>query len=115
MAATYAVTNLVRDVSGSKRRNYGTATATGTYSTGGDSMSAAAFGLRVLDNVISSVLQEGTPLAFQPIAVIASDKQSVSIRLFGTNAVPGAAVADPQVTAGTTITGYAFTFEAVGR
>src|SRR5262245_14640056 len=98
MAVTYAITNLVRDFTMARRFNSGTATATGTYSAGGDSITAAALGLAVIDSFDVGPAVEGTPLKFDVRPVIAANKQSVAIQLFGTNAGPGPAVPDPQVT-----------------
>lgn len=116
MAVTWAITNLKRNVEGAKRAHRGTATATptATYSTGGDSITAAALGLHTIEAFNPSATQNATPLAFQPRAVVAANGQSVAIRLFGTNAAPGAAVPDPQVTAATNVDNYAFDFEAIG-
>lgn len=113
MATTYAITALARDTTGSKRRHSGVATGTGTYAAT-DNITAAALGLHTIEGFQASCANEATPLAFEVRPVVAANKQSVVIRLFGTNATPGAAVPDPQVTAGTATTGYFFDFEATG-
>lgn len=118
MALTFAVTELVRNVTGNVRAHYGTITATGTNTADGDSITAAALGLgRIFD------LQPSTPAvdsvsspaaAFQVRFIPASTQLSGKLTFWGTNAAPGAAVADPEVTAGTTLTGNTFRFVAYG-
>lgn len=110
MAVTFAVTNLLRDVTGSKREHRGTITATGTNTAGGDAVTPQQFGLTVLESLQLSPQYNGT-LAFQARYVPSTGK----IIFFGTNAAPGAAVADPEVTAGTTVSTYAAEFTAKGR
>lgn len=116
MAVTWTVTNLVKDV-GARRYHSGTATATptSTYSSGGDNITAAQLGLGRIDEFrVTGTPQNATPLQFQARAVVAAGGATVAIRLFGTNAAPGAAVADPQVTAATNVDNYVFTFESAG-
>lgn len=110
MAITFAVTQLVRDVTASKRVHRGKITATGTNTAGGDAAAASLFGLSVLDQLNLTPADNGT-LQFSPKWV----KSTGKIKFFGTNAVPGAAVGDPEVTAGTTLSTYEMEFEAVGR
>lgn len=110
MAVTFAVTNLVKDVSGSKRLHRGTITATGTTTAAGDAIAPTAVGLTSLESLQLSPSYNGT-LVFQARYVPSTGK----IIFFGTNAVPGAAVADPEVTAGTTVSTYACEFTAMGR
>jgi hypothetical protein len=110
MAVTFAVTNLTRDVT-SKRLHRGTITATGTTTAGGDAIAASALGLSVIDNLdLANPSYNGT-LAFQA----RYNRGTGKIQFFGTNATPGAAVADPEITAGTSVSTYAVEFEAVGR
>lgn len=110
MAVTFAVTNLKRDITGSKRLHRGTLTPTGTTTAAGDAISAATLGLHAIENLASVTPASNGTLAFQVLYVPSTGK----IKFFGTNATPGAAVADPEVTAGTTVTSYAFDFIAYG-
>jgi len=110
MAITFAVTNLNRNVEGAKRVHRGTITATGTNTAGGDAVTPALFGLSVLEGLNLTPSDNGT-LSFEAKWV----KSTGKIKFFGTNATPGAAVADPEVTAGTSLSTYALEFEAVGR
>jgi hypothetical protein len=110
MALTFAVTDLTRDVTASKRVHRGTITATGTNTAGGDAITPAALGLSLIESLKLTPSDNGT-LAFQAKWI----KSTGKIKFFGTNAVPGAAVGDPEVTAGTTLSTYALNFEAVGR
>jgi hypothetical protein len=109
MAVTFAVTGLKRDVGGSKRTHRGTITATGTVTAGGDAITPAALGLHVIESLALTPSDNGT-LVFEAKYVASTGK----IKFFGTNATPGAAVADPEVTAGTSVSTYAMDFEAVG-
>lgn len=119
MALTFAVTGLTRNVIGAEREHRGLITATGTNTPDGDSITAAALGLELLYD-----LQPSTPAvdstsspaaAYQVRFIPAADQLSGKLTFWGTNAAPGAAVADPEVTAGTTLTGYSFRFRALGR
>src|SRR5687767_12553041 len=110
MALTFAVTNLKRSVAGDKRVHYGTITATGTNTAGGDAVTPAALGLSVVDSLELTPSDNGT-LVFEAKYI----KSSGKIKFFGTNATPGAAVGDPEVTAGTTLSTYAMDFVATGR
>lgn len=113
MAATYAVTNFTRDIT-AKRIHRGTLTATGTYTgPGGDTVTAALFGLAVITDLRLEPFASATPLVFQARYSKTNDTSGV-IKLFGTNAAPGAAVADPEVTGGTAVTGFTCAFEAIG-
>lgn len=119
MALTFAVTELTRNVIGAQREHSGLITATGTNTADGDSITAAALGLHLVYD-----LQPSTPAvdstsspaaAFQVRFIPAADQLSGKLTFWGTNAVPGAAVADIEVTAGTTLTNYSFRFRAQGR
>lgn len=114
MAVVWAVSNLKRDSAGSVRLHTGTLTATGTYTTAGDDVLATTLGLHTIRSFVNTEAENATPLVFALRPVVASDQSKVTIQAFGTNAAPGAAVADVQVTAGTTLTGYAFDFQAFG-
>lgn len=115
MAVTWAVSGLERTVDGNVRVHRGLLTATGTTSDDGDAIAASALALSVLsDLVITSPFVDSTSnpeLAYQARYNPASGK----IVFFGTNAIPGAAVADPQITDGTTVTNYSARFVAYGR
>ena len=115
MAVTGAVSGLTRAVAGSKRVHRGLITATGTTTDDGDAITAAALGLTVIEDlVITSPFVDSTSnpvLAYQARYNPASGK----IVFFATNATPGAAVADPQITDGSTVTNYSARFQATGR
>lgn len=110
MAVTFAVTNLTRNVEGAKRVHRGTITATGTNTAGGDAAAATVFALTSLESLDLGPFYNGT-LVFQTKYIPSTGK----IIFLGTNAAPGAAVADPEVTAGTSVSSYAAEFTAVGR
>jgi hypothetical protein len=119
MALTFAVTELVRNVVGNQRQHSGLITATGTNTANGDAVTAAQLGLGLVYD-----LQPSTPAvdsttdpaaAFQVRFIPATTQLSGLVTFWGTDATPGAAVADIEVTAGTTLTGYSFRFVAYGR
>lgn len=119
MALTFAVTGLVRNVSGNQRQHSGLVTVTGTNTANGDAITAAQLGMELLYD-----LQPSTPAvdstsnpaaAYQVRFIPAANQLSGLVTFWGTDATPGAAVADPEVTAGTTLTNYTFRFVAYGR
>lgn len=114
MATVWTITNLKRNVEGGKRTHRGlaTAAAASTYADT-DVITAAALGLHTIEAFNASPSFNNT-LVFQVRPVVAATGLNVAPQLFGTNAVPGAAVGDPKVTAGTATATYAFDFEAVG-
>jgi hypothetical protein len=118
MAITYAVSDLSRNVVGSQRLHSALLTITGTNTADGDAITAAAMGLELFFDVDTDEAADSTtsPTAvFQTKAIVATNKLSALITFWGTNAAPGAAVADPEVTAGTTLTGSSFRIRAWGR
>lgn len=119
MAITFAVTQLVRNVPGALREHTGLITATGTNTADGDTLTAAALGLsNITDLTLTTPAVDSTAspaAAYQARFIPNAGGASGKITFWGTNAAPGAAVADPEVTAGTTLTGYSFRFRALGR
>lgn len=114
MAATFAITDLTRSVHGNQRYHTGTITATGTTSDDGDAITPAALGLTVIVDLVLEPFVDNT--ANPELAFAARwNKASGKIVFYATNAIPGAAVADPQITDGTTVTGYSARFRALGR
>lgn len=109
MALTFAASSTTRTVAGNKRVVRGILTPTGTNTAGGDAISAATLGLHTLEHLGLDLASDGTT-AFKARYV----KSSGKIKFFGVDAIPGAAVDDPEVTAGTTLTDFAMNFEAVG-
>jgi hypothetical protein len=114
MAVTYALTNQKLSVMGNNRYISGTLTATGTYTTGGDAVTAATLGMHTISDFDITTAINSTPTQFVARPSYTPPTTSVLIQYYGTNAVPGAAVADPQLTSATSITGYAFQFTALG-
>jgi hypothetical protein len=119
MALTFALSGLRRNVAGDTREHVGLLTLTGTNTADGDTITAASLGLELIYD-----LQPSTPavdstsspaLGYQVRFIPAANQLSGKVTFWGTNAVPGAAVADPEVTAGTTLTNYSFRFRAIGR
>lgn len=111
MAVTFAVTNLQKVVAGSKRAHLGTLTATGTTTDNGDAIAPGIFGLSIIDTLeigpmVDSASNPENAAAAQYIP------STGKIVFFG-----GAAAGSPQaaLTDGATVTGYAATFEAIGR
>ena len=51
MAASFAVSDMTRNVIGNKREHFGTITVTGTPTADGDAIAASAFGLSTLEQL----------------------------------------------------------------
>jgi hypothetical protein len=121
MAVTWAVTNLKREVTGSKRVHRGTLTATGTYTAGGDAVSASALGLSTIEHLDLTTLNDaaGSPLTLVAVPVKVSEsswKVAVACNVVGAvNTATIAAGKTVALGAGETLTGYKTDFEAVGR
>lgn len=120
MAVTWAVSGLKRDVT-SKRVHTGILTATGTYTAGGDTVSAASFGLSAIERLDLSQLNDGsgTPLNLQAIAVRVTDaswKIAVACNVVGAvNTGTVAAGKGVALAAAESLTGYTCFFEVRGR
>lgn len=113
MAVTFAITDLSRDVT-SKRRHSGTITCTGTTTDDGDTITAAALGLSVIDDMKLETFLDSTSNpenAFHG----AFNKNSGKIVFYTAHGTPGAAVPSLQITDGTSVSGYFARFEATGR
>lgn len=122
MAVTYAVSSLTRNVEGAKRVHRGTITATGTYTSGGDAVTPALFGLSTIENLDLTVFNDGSatvPVHIQAIPVRTSDISWLIT--FADNVVGAvntgtiAAGKSVTLTAAETITGYKSQFCVVGR
>lgn len=120
MAVVWAVTNLKRDVT-SKRVHTGTLTATGTYTAGGDTITAAALGLSSIERLDLSQLNDANanPVNLQAIPVKVTDaswKIAVACNVVGAvNTATVAAGKGTALTAAETLTGYTCFFEARGK
>lgn len=109
MATTWAVTNNTQfsQVIGSERMMDVTLVGTGTYTTGGDTVTAAALGLDVIDFIIPVI--DGNGANTNGVAVVAPNlgsspgATSVKLQLFGTGGGSGQTLA--EVGNATTVTG----------
>src|SRR5260221_13671417 len=102
MAVAIVASNIRKENQGSNRVHTGTLTSGSgdTYLTSGFTVTAAQLGLHSIRSLQITAWQNATPLVFQGRVVIADTKNgssSATVFLYGTNATPGAAVADPQV------------------
>lgn len=118
MPVTLVVSNVRKGNQGDSRVNTGSLTsgAADTYLTGGFSVTAVSLGLHSIKALQLSPFYNGT-LVFQPKVSIADPKNgslSATVRLFATNAAPGPAVPDPEVTNATALVSYSSDFEAIG-
>lgn len=103
---------------GNKRLHTALVTIAGTTTDNGDSITAAALGLHTVENLVmtSPAVDNVTTVAtayagrFIPVAGNLTGR----LVFFGTNAAPGAAVADPEITAGTSLANYSFNCLAYG-
>lgn len=118
MAVTFAVTLLRKNISGNLRLHAGTITASGTTSDDGDAITAAAFGLHTISQLV-----------FTPIVDSVSNPENAAYCYYlpttpglgGTTAgkivfYGGAASGSPQaqLTDGSTVTAYSGQFLAWG-
>ena len=113
MAVTYAFTpsaGTPSTVWGNKRVVFGQLVATGTYTTGGDSITAAQFGLKTIDELI--LIPDGSGANTNGQAVAAPNLTTLKIKLFGSNSVSGSTL--PELTAATTVTGMTWQAVAIG-
>lgn len=114
MAITFAITDLLRDVGGSKRRHAGTITCTGTTTDDGDTIAASALGLSVIDDLQCMPFLDSTSNP-ENAFIGTFNKNSGKIVFHTAHGTPGGAVPLLQVTDGTSLTGYFARFEAIGR
>jgi hypothetical protein len=121
MAVTYAVSNLQRNVEGSKRSHRGRLTATGTYTAGGDAITPAQLGLSTIEHLVLNTYSDAqaNPSSLTAIPVRVSDlswKIALASNVVGAvNTATIAAGKSLPLTAGETVTGYIVDFEAIGR
>lgn len=114
MAATFAVSDLTREVMGSLRMHVGTITASGTTSDDGDAIAAAALGLsELLQLSLEPALDSlsNPENAFLPAWNPSTDK----IVFYTAHGTPGGAVPLLQITDGTSVANYKMRFVAIGR
>lgn len=114
MAVTFALSDLTRDVSASKRRHMGTLTLTGTTSDDGDTLSPGTIALKYIDELLLEAAIDDTSNpenAFYP----RWNKTSGKIVLYTAHGTPGGTVPLLQADAGVTVTNYKVRFEAIGR
>lgn len=118
MAVTYAVSDLKREVTGSRRMHLGKLTADGsaTYSTAGDAVSASLLGLSVIEGLIVTVLRNSaTTGEFVARSNRVSDS-SWKIQVFGAvDATPAANEVSPELAAATSVANFELDFVAYGR
>jgi hypothetical protein len=72
------------------------------WTAAGESLTAALVGLRKITKADCDLAMNSTPLTFQ----VRYDYTNSKLIAFGQNAVPGAAVGQPVVTANTDLSGY---------
>ncbi len=111
MAATFAVTDLVRSVHGNQRQNTGKVTVTGTPTANGDAITPAAVGLTRVENLVFDVGLDSTSA---PAAAVVPrwEKSTGKVSFWGDAAVAGAGSPLEEVTS--SLTGYTFRFVATG-
>lgn len=86
-------------------------TSGANYVAGGESVTPSQVNLRKIEAAIPlGPSVNSTPLAFTTQYNHATNK----LVAYGTNATPGAAVGDPQVTAGTDLSGYSVRYLFIG-
>jgi hypothetical protein len=97
---------------GDRKEVIGVLTMSSSYATGGDTALPALFGLDLELNIVElpNDVTNGT-LSFRAVW----DNVNNKIKLFGNNATPGAAVADPEVTNATNVAAYTGIVRAVGK
>lgn len=116
MAVTYAFTPLstgsgAYDVYGKENVVYGTLVGTGTYTSGGDAITAAQFGLSRIDNLI--LIPDGSGANTNGQALAAPDLTNLKMVLFGgADGIAGHTLA--QLLNGTTVTGITWRVIALG-
>lgn len=121
MAVTFTVSNLTRNVEGAKRVHRGTITFSGTYTAGGDTISASQLGLSTVEQLNLSQLNDagGNPVTLQAVPVRVSDsswKIAVACNVVGAvNTATVAAGKTVALGAGETLTNYKLFFEAIGK
>lgn len=121
MAVTFTVANLSRNVEGAKRVHRGKLTFSGTYTAGGDTVTAANVGLSTIEQLNISQLNDaaGNPTTLQGVPVRVSDaswKIAVACNVVGAvNTATVAAGKTNALTAGETLTNYTLYFEAIGK
>lgn len=114
MAVTFAVSDFKRGSDGDTRKTSGLLTLTGTTTDDGDAISPSAVGLGVIDSLELETFLDST--ANPENAFIGTwNKTSGKIVLHTAHGTPGGAVPLLQVTDGTSVTGYAGRFTAIGR
>lgn len=108
-----AVTITRQTVFGDMRCTYGTFTMSSSYAAGGDTFTPQQFGMNSLQHIEIAGGQAitATPTAFDVVPNIALTKMIA----LGTNATPGAAVAEVEVTAATNLSGFTAAFMAWGN
>jgi len=115
MAVTYAFTPASTgpgpsDVWGKERVVYGQLIGTGTYTTTGDAITAAQFGLDVLDDLI--LIPDGSGVNTNGTALAAPNLTTLKIQLFGTGGGSGDTFA--ELGSATTVTGITWRVIALG-
>jgi hypothetical protein len=114
VAATFAITDFKRGSQGDVRQNTGLITVTGTTSDDGDAITAAQVGLSVIDSLQLENFLDSTSNPENSF-IGTYNKASGKIVFHTAHGTPGGAVPLLQVTDGTSLTGYAGRFTAVGR
>jgi hypothetical protein len=114
MALTFAVTDFKRGNTGDSRQHTGLLTLTGTTTDDGDAIAASLLGLSVLDTIELETFLDSTSNP-ENAFIGTYNKTSGKIVFHTAHGTPGGAVPLLQVTDGTTLTGYAGRFTAVGR
>lgn len=111
--ATWAVTSYFQTVFGNERVVYATLLASGSYTSGGDTINASQFGLDYVDfaNVSGAVVTSaGGTTGFVGVPIASFPANSFKLQLFGTGASNGAALAEPSGS----IANYVATIEVRG-
>ena len=104
------VSRVTRSTFGNKRVVVADVTFDNSYTTGGLALTATTLGLRKVEAVLGVTAVSSTPTKFDA----AYDYTNSKLLAYGTNATPGAAVADVQVTNGTDLSTFTVRLVALG-
>ena len=112
MAVTYAATYIRNNVWGAERAMQLQFLATGTYTSGGDSITPAQCGLDTIDCLIP-VLDTGAGAQTNGVGVLAWNTSTNTLQIF-VQGTAGAGDTMVELTGGTTVTGLGFTAIVIG-
>ena len=92
--ASYTPSTVAAFVAGNRRVKIVNLTASGNYVTGGDSITAAALGLRRIESFIPNGGATDGTVQYPAVPVFAANNSSVSVKLFESGGAAGVAAAE---------------------